>query len=429
MNIEILFAIRTLKKISDIGAQQILQQERLQKNPLRKYIVENIGASILCRILFFVGIFRLFFLRTLKMHLTGTDARVLYMASTENQYRQIDFLKREVFSSQDFCSLDMRGKAAIVLENFRFIPEIITSAAIAFKSITGVLFRGSTIEQFNHLLFMLHYSFALRFLRRMKERGCQAIIVANDHSVIPLSVACAARSLSLKTIYIQHAHITADMPRLRFDLAILDGKSALDVYTKTHSPIDTEYLFRGLEGKERPMQCNSLNDPDTSLKVGVFLNIFEEKKLLRFLEILNEHPRIEHILIRGHPAYPIKTTIQIPNVSISSSGRSLWEDATQCDVIIGGNSGFHLLALKYGVPCIFYDALDYINYDHYGFIRDGILYESRAIENLDLSKVNRFYLTPEWKQRFCHFDAAYLQDKTTLHNRIRQKILKDLLET
>jgi hypothetical protein len=271
----------------------------------------------------------------------------------------------------------------------------------------------------------MYYIFAQEFMRKYAN-NTKLMIVANDHALIPLAFAGAARTQRRKTAYIQHAHVTENFPRLRFDLCILDGRAAHEIYEKITPAADirqTAFVYRGTEGVERPMEIASLTQNQKDLTIGVFINVFEEPVLQSLILSLSGKDNIKSILIRPHPAHPITINFLSPKVKVSVPRTPLLEDAQKCDLIIGGNSSFHLSVLKYGIPSLYWDNLDYILSDYYGFVAGKILYEIKDPQNLDLPDIYSFYKNENWASNFQKFDASYLRSNNNINIAIRNAIL------
>lgn len=426
MNIELLFAFRALHKVTRIAPQQTLQAEYLNKS-YRKILISKLATNVVAKYLYFVEMFRLFLFMTLRETKEGEDFELIYLSVTANQARQIDYM-RSVFPDRDYICINIQG-------NKRFRFRNILRPVLYFKCFcAGLRYyraffdRHNCIDFKNHIMFICMYVYAKQAL---KDGSPRALLVANDHSPIPLGFACAARSLGMKTLYIQHAHVTADMPYLRFDLAILDGECALDIYKKEGSTEYTKIVYRGLEGEQRDMDTTALSKCE-NLTVGVFVNVFMDEQLYKILDALLKNTNVDKIILREHPAFPLNLPDEkIPDrVFLSERGISLWDDAKRCDVIIGGNSSFHLLTLKFGIPTIFYDEMDFVNYDDYRFIENNIVYEAKDLHALDYKDVGEYYDDPKWGQRFQYYDAGYKQNQSLLIKDTRvaiEKLIKQQL--
>jgi hypothetical protein len=426
MKTELLYGYRTIKRITAISAQQRIQSEYL-KTSYRKYLFNYARKNIIIKYLYTLEIFRIFIFTVLKNDANGSDKELIYFAATNNQMRQIDYIKSLYLSDKNYLTLDMRTNKKISFKNF-FKMLICMNFFFVLTRYSRILCRhDDAIEMKNIILYLCAYKYATSFLKRHKP--C-VVVVANDHSPLPLGFAGAARTLGIKTIYIQHAHVTNDLPALRVNLAILDGPSAYDTYAAVGDiPAQTRIIFRGLEGQERPMYLDKI-DGIQKITAGLFVNIFDNGALSNTVSDILSHSYIEKLILREHPAFPIDASkFKFDNrVCVSKSGTPLCEDAQKCDIIFGGNSSFHLSVLKFGVPSVFYDALDYINYDDYGFRRHDIVFETKNLRTLDLNDVKRYYEDVAWPSRFRYFDASYQKDITVFNEDVRNT-LRDFISS
>ena len=420
MNIRHLFVFRTLRRIINIPAQQKLQNEYLRKS-YRSYLIDRLHRHAFYRFLYGLEVFRIFLFSVLKMREEGQDNDLVYLISTRNQARQIDFV-RSLFPDKAFKSFDLQNEKPLGVDFVRYLPALFCSLYVTLLYLYKSSKDEDAITLVNYILYLCTEAFFRRIFIRLRPK---AVLVANDHSAIPLGFAEAARGLDIKTIYIQHAYITDDFPPLRFNLALLDGQCARDIYA-AQGASQTSIVFRGLEGEERSMKTDVLIQ-GTPLTVGLFLNVFYEEKLKNILMSLENHPGIQRIIVRAHPAYPVNLSfLECPKVELSSREKTLWEDADACDVVIGGNSSFHLSVLKYGVPTLYYNDLDYVDYDDYNFVKNNICYEITSIRDLNFQKAAEFYADPDWKKRFSYLDAGYGRDQEKINAETRSAIEKQL---
>lgn len=420
MNTRHLFIFRTLKRIIDIPAQQKLQSEYLRKS-YRSYLIDRLKKHAFYRFLYGLEVFRIFLFSVLKMKEEGQNKDLVYLVSTRNQARQIDFV-RALFPDKDFKSFDLQNEKPVGLDFIRYLSALFCSLYVTLLYLCKAPENRDAITSVNYILYLCTEAFFRRVFVRLRPK---AVLVANDHSALPLGFSEAARYLNIKTIYIQHAYITHDFPPLRFDLALLDGQCALDTYA-VQGASQTSVAFRGLEGVERPMKTEALTQ-GVPLTVGLFLNVFYEEKLKETLMSLENQPGIQRIVVRPHPAYPVDLSfLECTKVELSSREKTLWEDADACDVVIGGNSSFHLSVLKYGVPTLYYNDIDYVNYDDYSFVKNKICYEITSPKDLNFSKAAEFYADPDWKKRFSYLDASYGRDQEKINAETRAAIEKQL---
>jgi hypothetical protein len=429
MNIEILFAFRTLRKMRSSDVQDVLQEKKFLKTPFRRYIHSTLEHSQVSQLIFFASTALLFVKRIARVQAKlDRHAAITLVCCTENQVRQTDFLKQSVLYDQKISTIDLRDRHPMTWKALRYTPIVMRGIFAAWGVLFKPYMRGHSIDQFNNLIFVMYYVFATHFIRKYMDQT-QLLIVSNDHSLIPLAFAGAARSQNRKTAYIQHAHVSQRFPRLRFDLNILDGEIAHKIYAQTTPEADMKHMaivYRGIEGIDRPLNIERLKKPEAGLNVGVFVNVYEEPVFQSLIKSLDQRSEIQSILIRPHPAHPITTKFSSHKVRMSEPRTSLLEDAEQCDLIIGGNSSFHLSVLKYGVPCLYWDDLDYIDADYYGFVSEKILYEIKNPAIINFSDVYEFYDRKSWALNFAKFDASYQQSIDEVYKNIKHSILNHL---
>nr|MDA3831820.1 hypothetical protein [Spirochaetales bacterium] len=85
-----------------------------------------------------------------------------------------------------------------------------------------------------------YYYLSCFWLKKYKPR---LVVFANDHSFHPRTFRAASLDVNVKTLYIQHASVTANFPPLDFDYACLDGKDSLEQYRQAGSIQSTVFLI------------------------------------------------------------------------------------------------------------------------------------------------------------------------------------------
>ena len=121
---------------------------------------------------------------------------------------------------------------------------------------------------------------------------------------------------------------------------------------------------------------------------------------------LLEHPRVDAVVVRKHPANLWRgiDAITGDRVSISTSPSS-FDDIARCHVVIAGNSSVHVDALTAGVPSIFVPGLDHTPDDVLGFVRERLVLSA---DRLDIDDVLHFYARADWPailRRHVNIDA------------------------
>ena len=125
MNIRHLFVFRTLRRIINIPAQQKLQNEYLRKS-YRSYLIDRLHRHAFYRFLYGLEVFRIFLFSVLKMREEGQDKDLVYLISTRNQARQIDFV-RSLFPDKAFESFDLQNEKPLGVDFVRYLPALFCS--------------------------------------------------------------------------------------------------------------------------------------------------------------------------------------------------------------------------------------------------------------------------------------------------------------
>ena len=69
--------------------------------------------------------------------------------------------------------------------------------------------------------YWLTYGYLKMLVSFFNDNKVKLAIVSSDHSMRTRVVAYAAKSCETKSVYIQHASVTTDFPKLVFDYALL----------------------------------------------------------------------------------------------------------------------------------------------------------------------------------------------------------------
>ncbi|MCX2739106.1 hypothetical protein [Pontibacter anaerobius] len=214
------------------------------------------------------------------------------------------------------------------------------------------------------------------YLRKLQKYKPAAIVFANDHNPDARAMLLAAKSMGIKTIYIQHASVSPMFPPLEYDLILLEGQDALDKY-KMCGSVTGQVELIGMPKADAYVPFRNKNQ--TILTIGIGCNLMDDlKEVEKLVRQLTASFQELLIILRPHPRdtrnFGLFTSIS-PNVTLSDS-RSIptFDYLRQIDVQISGNSGIHLEAVLLNVWSIFYDfnpkhKLE----DYYGFVQNGLI--------------------------------------------------------
>ncbi|WP_276496164.1 hypothetical protein [Pontibacter litorisediminis] len=234
--------------------------------------------------------------------------------------------------------------------------------------------KASTLRFFDVLYDAVgFYEVYLRKLRRYKPK---AIIFANDHNADARAMLLAAKSLGVKTVYIQHASVSTMFPPLQFDLNLLEGQDALDKY-KRCGPVEGKVELIGMPKADAYVPYRNTNR--TIKTIGLGCNLMDDlSEVSKLVVAISEALPDLHIVLRPHPRDTRnfeKFRSIGPKISLSDSRTTpTFEYLRQIDVQVSGNSGIHLEAVLLNVWSIFYDFNpSHKLEDYYGFIQRGLI--------------------------------------------------------
>lgn len=258
--------------------------------------------------------------------------------------------------------LSLRSK---ILYYYKYLPLLLQF--LKYK-------KNSTIRFFDVLYDAV--GFYEIYLRKLKHYKPKAIVFANDHNADARAMLLAAKTLGIKTIYIQHASVSPMFPPLQFDLNLLEGQDALDKY-KACGPVAGQVKLIGMPKADAYVPFR--NTSKEIKRIGIGCNLMDDVAEVDTLvkKLTTEFPEL-HILLRPHPrdTRNFGKIIKLSsNISLSNSNMvPTFDYLRQIDVQVSGNSGIHLEAVLLNVWSIFYDfnpkhKLE----DYYGFVEHGLV--------------------------------------------------------
>lgn len=235
------------------------------------------------------------------------------------------------------------------------------------------------------------------------------LCVANDHAPVPLALMVLCRAKGLKTVYVQHAPVTAHFPALKSDLSILYDDRSVDAYrdaaNKAGKPFDSSIVL--MPPFEEGFVSPSSNYA-TSVVIGLCLSKFPDLEALSgLLFSLCDCPNVESIVLRPHPASraDLSAVLVESKVLLQREGMSLDEFSSGLSLVLVPTSGVAIELLHKGVPTFYTPGMDEIPDDYYGFVANGILpvfdVARFSDEGLDTS-----FFDAEWKARFSSYDVT-----------------------
>jgi hypothetical protein len=249
--------------------------------------------------------------------------------------------------------------------------------------------------------FIFYYNYVDQYLKDIPS----TCIVANDHSPEPLAFMANAKLKGSKVVYLQHGHISKYFPPLfRFDLSVLYGEKSLNLYKKIGA-ISKEVSISGYKYSS----ARFLKPCPKDFHITIFPNVIDEEKLLKIINELTENPETRKVYIKPHPLHTPSLSFKI-KLKDKGNVEFLPHDfdfRPETHVGIAGNSSIHMELLSEGIPTIYYDKMDSIEYDYYEFVRSNSVIEFESLKDINRDEINSFYLDKNWKDNVKIFDAAF----------------------
>lgn len=315
---------------------------------------------------------------------------ILFYVNTINQARAVMPVQAKTRNSALWVDVKMEGEL--------FFPSDLAHF-FGFLSLPWALFqvvrRGSSMEKWT-LRFALtdyldtygYYFVGSLWLKKLRPR---VIVIASDHSAPNRALMKAAMDLGIRTVYIQHAPVTADFPPLEFDIALLEGAISQERYAVKNQACQIHLVgmarrvcsgdtYRKKAGRESVQ------------KLGVAFNDFDSQETIEslLLEIKRELPEAE-IVLRPHPgdwsrfAAFRELAARLGLIFSDPKAQTSWQFLESLDLLVGGNSGILLEAAFLGVIPLQHKFLTK-GYDHYGYQNTGVVYPIQSMADVKALK-------------------------------------------
>ena len=379
-----------------------------------KYFIANLYYSIGLFFVIWASQIRYFFSSKKKIK----PNQVLLFSFTKNQK---DSLKNLLSVRSDSMLFGNKKNAVYMLPEYKAffysVPFFLKVYKI-YKSSKGYIKCSFKNAYFKYWLTYGYFKMLVNFFYKNKVK---VAIVSSDHSMRTRVVAYAAKSCGTKSVYIQHASVSPDFPKLVFDYAFLEGNDALDKY-KEIGNIESDIFLLGslkLGGKK-------INDNTNVQRIGVCIDLVSDLSIVDELiaALLNQFPSID-IILRPHPREErwnlIKSIQKKHNISISYSNKvDVVDFLYQVDCIISGESNIHLEATLMNIIPIYYSfsSNKESSKDVYGFMANKLIkYIANDLQTLD-GMINDLKINkPNIRNRAKYYDASigtYFESNTSM---------------
>lgn len=255
---------------------------------------------------------------------------------------------------------------AVKKKSVKYIPIML------YYLITSKGYENRAIRAF-YTRMLFGYGFYSYFLDLLSNSLTpKLLVIANDHSIENRALILAAKHRGVKTLYLQHASVSEEFPKLDFDFAFLDGKHALEKYL-SKGLSKTKVFLTGISKLDKVLNIQKRDDK----VLGVCLNRIDNKSLFQeLLELIEVELPDFKLVMRPHPA-------SIHELDYYRYNESMWEISLPSEetalnflkrtkLIISDVSNISLEAVMLNsLPIYFATNKEY--YDYYGFAKNGLI--------------------------------------------------------
>lgn len=237
--------------------------------------------------------------------------------------------------------------------------------------------RGYQLRSFAWAIDQYWYAYGLYFVCRwwLLSSRPAALVLSNDHSVLPCTLRTAANHEGIPTFYIQHACVTDRFPPLRFKYSLLDGRDALNKYAAA-GPTESNIFLIGMCKADK--HAHAWNDSTAVRTLGVCLSMVDDlDRSEEMLDSIGNAGLDFEVTVRPHPRSSSATLQRIRSVvdrlgfHYSGLEETAFEFLLRQDAVVGGVSAVTLEAAMINVTPIHF-RLNNGTRDWYGFIERGL---------------------------------------------------------
>ncbi|MDD2287408.1 MAG: hypothetical protein PHY55_01100 [Bacteroidales bacterium] len=360
--------IKETKKLTEDDLLDLDYSFTYYVGPNKRNKAKNIGEIILDIILIFIKEFVKDLFSVFKYK--RINDKYVFLYSTTNQYNALAPLKKIVENSvfATFTRFDENRipRSIGILLSLFYLPN--------FNTILKRSNNSDLLQRGKYYLIEGLYQWWNFYLHKTKPK---AIIMSNDHTVSQRIIKKIAQSEKIPTIYIQHASVTEEFPKLDFDLSLLEGRDALNKYNK--KGIDGVYELIGMPKFDQ--HYSDINTNSEVKSIGICTNHLDnDERIIRLCKELRINFPNTNIHIRPHPedsrSKLYMKLCKMYNLEYSDSKKvNSFQFFKEIDLNIAGETSIHLEAVLMNVYPVYYQ-LNSEPYDEYSYLKNKLVNES-----------------------------------------------------
>jgi hypothetical protein len=363
------------------------------RNPLFEKNIKQANVKLCDSIYSGLGIFLLRFIKHIGIGLLNVNKiiskskEVLFIVGSNNQYNSLKDIQFKMSDSSSFVSFasPTTSKVAII-----FPLAIAYFIALLLSPIAAIVFfrfEKKDRQMIKCILpeYLLSFGLSVSLALFLKWRKPKVLVISNDHNFNSRLANFIARRQGIKTVYVQHATVGDDFPKLEFDLALLEGEDAQNKYLAKGSDKSKIKLI-GMPKFDAYLEYKKTN---TKMKaIGIGLSIFDDIEIVQGVlrRIKETFPGIT-LFIRPHPADKryagFSETAINEGVKISDSrGTNIFEFLDLVDVVLAGDTSLHLEATLMNVNSIYFKMSTNEYSDYYGYVKNKLVRKAGSFDKL-----------------------------------------------
>lgn len=218
------------------------------------------------------------------------------------------------------------------------------------------------------------------------------LILSNDHSCMNRCLLEQARSRGIKTLYVQHASVSSQFPRLSFNYSFLDSSMQFEMYGNTSVKDSVVFLSGPCRYDYMSTFCGK-----HGTYIGISINEFDDFDIVKDVCISLKDRGNDKIIVRPHPSmgdwhkeWFLNNRIEFSTPAVQSPAEYL----SSLKVQIANVSGIHLDAIMLHIPTILFSFSKTKLQDIFGYISLGLVKEYYDIDTLSNAIINNDMLWP-----------------------------------
>jgi hypothetical protein len=355
-------------------------------------------------------IFIFIILKKFNLRSNSQSQKSIYAyAESANQYNALSSTILKILENNDEIKLTTENSIKVDEQVKQYSQPLKASFKVIFTALVIFIIKAPSLyfslknaskhkkSRFYINQFYLSYFYLPYFLDELKKSKPMFVLMSNDINVACRSLKLAAKTLNIKSVYLQHGSVSKIYPPLEHNYIFLDGQASLEIYRACENDNYknlNKYLDRKifLSGNKKNLKKLELNKN----QIGIAVNRLDDLENIKIL-CSNLIKSGYNVRLRFHPGMINLIKKNFINIFKNNSSfecidpeqESISEFCGNIFCLIAGNTSTHLEAAICGVIPIYFNSInvDY-QYDYYSFVKNGLSYEANSVQDI-LSIINK----------------------------------------